>query len=132
MFDLLHYGHLKYFEKAKELGNYLIVTVTAEQYVTKRRLVFTDHQRLEMIEALKCVDHVEIIHNPTAIPAILKHKPDIYAKGMDYNNSEDKQLLAEKQAVESYGGRLVIVDPGIQYSSTKLLTGESLSSCSYK
>ena len=57
---------------------------------------------------------------------ILKYKPDIYAKGKDYEYSEDSQLAAEKQAVESYGGRLVIIDPGIQYSSTRLLSGDLL------
>ena len=130
VFDLLHYGHLAYFKASKQLGNYLIVTITAQEYVRKRKLVFSDSQRLEMISALSIVDEAHLVHDKTAIPAILKHKPDIYCKGRDYSNSDDSQLLTEKQAVEIYGGRLVIVDPGIQYSSTRLLSGESLRSCS--
>lgn len=129
VFDPLHYGHLAYFQASKQLGTELIVTITASRFVNKRRLIFTDDQRLGLVSALKCVDHAELIYDYTAIPAILKHRPDIYAKGKDYANSADPRLAAEKQAVESYGGKLVIVDPGVQYSSTKLLTGETLRSC---
>jgi bifunctional ADP-heptose synthase (sugar kinase/adenylyltransferase) len=79
-----------------------------------------------MISNLRIVDQVEIIRDKTAIPGILKYKPDIYAKGLDYKDKSDPILDLERQAVESIGGKLVIVDPGVQYSSTRLLSGELL------
>ena len=127
-FDLLHIGHIKYLEKARELGTFLIVTITADRYINKGngRPLFPESMRKHALESLKCVDYVEIINDPTAIPAIMQFKPDIYAKGMDYSDNPDPTLELERQAVESIGGKLVIVDPGIQYSSTEIMTGELL------
>ena len=127
-FDLLHIGHIKYLEKARELGTFLIVTITSDRHITKGhgRPLFSQDLRKHALESLKCVDHVEIIDDPTAIPAILKFKPDIYAKGKDYAHNPDLTLAKERQAVELIGGNLVIVDPGIQYSSTEIMTGSLL------
>ncbi|HJS81326.1 MAG TPA: adenylyltransferase/cytidyltransferase family protein [Nitrososphaera sp.] len=127
-FDLLHIGHIKYLEKARELGDFLIVTLTADRHINKGigRPLFPETLRKHAVESLKCVDYVEIINDPTAIPAIMQFKPDIYAKGKDYAHNPDPILEQERQAVELIGGKLVIVDPGIQYSSTEIMTGRLL------
>ncbi len=129
-FDLLHYGHLLYLQKAHELGDKLIVTITADRHIQKGpgRPIFNQDQRKQMLEALRIVDQVQVIDDPTALPAIHQFKPDIYAKGLDYS-VETPALKLEREAVESYGGKLVIVDPGIQYSSTSILMGELFRSC---
>jgi rfaE bifunctional protein nucleotidyltransferase chain/domain len=126
-FDLFHIGHLKYLEAAKSLGDRLIVTLTSDEFITKGpgRPLFKAEQRKQMLEALKIVDKVEIIDDSTAIPAILAYQPDIYAKGMDYLNSEDQTLELERQTVESYGGKLVILETE-RWSSTEIMTGETL------
>jgi rfaE bifunctional protein nucleotidyltransferase chain/domain len=126
-FDLLHIGHVKYLESAKTLGNRLIVTITADKYISKGpgRPLFDENLRLEMIQSLKCVDHAEIVYDATAVPAILKHKPDFYVKGPDYKQI-DARLELEKQAVESYGGRLIVITPDVVFSSTEIMTGEML------
>ncbi|MCR4308103.1 MAG: adenylyltransferase/cytidyltransferase family protein [Candidatus Berkelbacteria bacterium] len=127
-FDLLHIGHIKYLEKARELGTFLIVTITADRYITKGkgRPLFHETLRKHALESLRCVDYVEIVNDLTAIPAIKQFKPDIYAKGKDYADNPDPTLELERQAVELIGGKLVIVDPGIQYSSTEIMTGRML------
>src|SRR3990172_2057212 len=124
-FDLFHYGHLIFLNKCRELGDKLIVTITADEFINKGtgRPLFTAIQRKLILESLRIVDQVEIIDDSTAIPAILAYQPDIYCKGQDYLNSDDETLELERQTVESYGGSLVIVQTDGQWSSTEIMTG---------
>lgn len=127
-FDLLHIGHIKHLQKSIKYGSSLFVTITADAHVNKGngRPVFNEQLRAEALAALECVDIVSICPHPTAIQAIHEIKPNAYIKGADYIGKDDKNLAAEKEAVESHGGVLVFVDGGIQFSSTKILKGEML------
>lgn len=91
VFDLLHVGHIKHLKKAKELGDKLIVTITADKYVNKGpgKPVFNQELRAEALSSIECVDHVAINFNPTAIKPLSIIKPDIYCKGKDYKNHQD-------------------------------------------
>src|SRR3990167_11073056 len=62
VFDLVHPGHIRHFQAAKALGDVLVVTVTADEYVNKGpgRPVFIQGLRAESIAALGCVDYVAI------------------------------------------------------------------------
>ena len=130
VFDVLHIGHLHYLREARKLGDFLLVTITADRYVTRGigQPLFAEQHRKEMLEALRCVDQCEIIYEPSAVTAINVYRPDIYVKGIDYK-SEDKigNLEKERQLVESYGGRLVILETEVQCSSTEIMTGTMLS-----
>ena len=61
-FDLLHPGHIKYFQASKKMGDILVVTVTPDNYIDKGagRPVFSQSIRAESIAALECVDFVSI------------------------------------------------------------------------
>ena len=120
-FDILHIGHIEYLNAAKALGNKLIVTITADRHIRKGfgRPIFNQDQRKQMLEALKIVDQVQVIDDPTALPAIHQFKPDIYVKGMDYS-VETPALKLEREAVESYGGKLIIITTP-KYSSSTLI-----------
>lgn len=61
-FDIIHYGHINYLEKAKSYGDYLIVLVTSDKQCIKHNKsnYFDEKIRLRMISALKCVDEVII------------------------------------------------------------------------
>src|SRR6266850_6438904 len=87
-FDLLHIGHVRHLEAARKLGDVLVVTVTADRFVNKGpgRPVFTEALRAEMVAALHFVTYVAIAEAPDAINAIEAIRPDIYAKGNDYQN----------------------------------------------
>ena len=69
VFDLMHVGHIRHFEQAKQLGDVLIVTVTPDRFVNKgpNRPVFPEAQRAWSIAALACVDYVAINRWPMAI-----------------------------------------------------------------
>src|SRR5215813_2472964 len=82
-FDLMHIGHIRHLQAAKRMGDALVVTVTADEYVAKGagRPVFGDSLRAEALAALQCVDFVAIIGRPTAVEAIRLIRPHYYVKG---------------------------------------------------
>jgi len=125
VYDLMHPGHIKHLEAARAQGDVLIVTITPDRFVNKGpgRPVFNEHLRAESIAALACVDHVAINSWPTALETINLLKPSVYIKGSDYAAPEKDitgGILHEREAVESYGGRLHFTDE-ITFSSTELL-----------
>ncbi|HJJ42263.1 MAG TPA: PfkB family carbohydrate kinase [Methanocorpusculum sp.] len=125
VFDLLHIGHIRYFEQAKKHGDILVVTLTPDRFVNKgpNRPVFTELLRAEAIAALDIVDFVAVNEWPTAVETINLLKPDIYAKGSDYKSAEDDitgKIVDEENAVKSVGGKIVFTDD-IVFSSSKLI-----------
>jgi len=122
-FDLIHMGHVIHFEEAAALGDVLVVTLTADQYITKKRSVsFSEEYRLRHVAALEIVDYVAMVNEPSAVAAIDALHPDIYVKGSEYSNlvlDKSKNIFREKQLVESYGGRIHFTT-GETFSSTKL------------
>ena len=121
-FDNMHYGHIRHLQEAAELGFSLVVGVTADSYVNRGpgRPLFNEVVRAECIAALDCVDHVFINHEKTAIGAIEEIRPDVYAKGIEYEGNEDEDLQMERELVESYGGRVVFTDTNL-YSSSAII-----------
>lgn len=124
-FDLLHLGHMKHFEAAKQAADVLIVTVTPDRFVNKGpgRPVFTEALRMEAIAALAVVDHVALNKWPTAIETIALLKPDLYVKGQDYKDRTKDvtgMIAREEAAVEQVGGKLHFTEE-IQFSSSSLI-----------
>jgi rfaE bifunctional protein nucleotidyltransferase chain/domain len=124
-FDLLHIGHVRHLHAAREQGDVLFVTITADAFVNKGpgRPVFPEALRSEMLAALEIVGYVGIVHAADALPAIRAIRPDAYVKGQDYRNPEGDitgKIVAEREAVEEHGGRLVFTEE-ITYSSTSLI-----------
>lgn len=126
-FDLIHYGHILLFKRARELGDRLIVTLTSDEYVTKGpgRPVFNEEQRLEWVQAIRFVDEAYIIREKTGVAAIYEIMPDIYAKGRD-TLQWTNVIAEEREAVERVGGELVYIDTGTVFHSGELLSGKYL------
>jgi cytidyltransferase-like protein len=122
-FDLVHMGHLLHFEEAASLGDVLVVTLTADRYITKKRSVsFTEEYRARQVAALEIVDFVAIVNEPSAVAALESLRPDVYVKGSEYSNlllDKSANIFREKNLVESYGGRIHFTT-GETFSSTKL------------
>ena len=105
VFDLLHLGHINYFQEAKNNGDILVVSVTSDQYVNKgpNRPAFSEENRIKALAALSAVDYVVLSKNPTAIQMINELKPNIYCKGPDYKfhkNDTSGQIKKEIAAVK--------------------------------
>jgi rfaE bifunctional protein nucleotidyltransferase chain/domain len=123
-FDLMHPGHIKYFQAAKKMGDVLAVTVTPDKYIDKGpgRPVFNENLRAESIAALECVDYVAINKWPTAEETLRLLRPDIYVKGQEFQSLEDKtgKIQKECKVIQEIGAELRFTQE-IVFSSTKLL-----------
>src|ERR1017187_2450601 len=122
-FDLIHMGHLIHFEEAKALGDVLVVTITADAHITKKRSVtFNEEQRARQVAALEIVDYVAVVFEPSALSAIEALRPDVYVKGPEYANlvlDKSRSIFHEMQILKGYGGRIHFT-AGDTFSSTKL------------
>ena len=124
-FDLLHLGHVRHFQAARELGDVLVVTLTADRFVNKGpgRPVFSEAARAEMLASLEYVDWIAINYAPDAVDAINRIRPSIYVKGQDYQEPEGDvtgKIIFERRAVEAHGGRIHFTNE-VTFSSTELL-----------
>ncbi|MBT2594132.1 D-glycero-beta-D-manno-heptose 1-phosphate adenylyltransferase [Arthrobacter sp. ISL-72] len=120
-FDVLHRGHTRYLNQAKQLGDILVVALNSDESVRRLkgpgRPINTVADRAAVIAALSCVDYVTVFDTPTPIPLIEKLRPDIYAKGGDYT----PEMLAETEAVERCGGQVSILDYVADLSTTAVV-----------
>ena len=89
VFDYFHYGHLKLLERAKLLGDYLIVAVQYDEEIHKTKpdakILYSLNQRMEMISALKCVD--EVVPYKQLAEDIKHIDFDVFVKGGDQIHS---------------------------------------------
>jgi len=124
-FDLMHTGHIRHLQRARQEGDVLLVTVTGNAYVNKGpgRPVFNEQLRAENLAALACVDLVAINHAVSAVEALHQIQPSLYVKGSDYRSHGDDvtgNIFLEQEAVEAHGGRIFHTDE-IVFSSSNLL-----------
>ncbi len=121
-FDLLHLGHVSYLESARNLGDALLVGVngddSARQLKGEGRPVNSEADRAVVLAALASVDGVCIFAEKTAVKFLAAAQPDIYVKGGDYTPETLNQ--DERRAVESAGGKIVII-PFVPGKSTTAL-----------
>ena len=116
-FDVLHLGHLRYLQAARQQGDALVVAVNSDSSVRElkgeNRPLIPDVERAEMLAGLECVDYVVIFPELTPIELLADLKPNIHVKGGDYKLEQ----LIEKDIVEKNGGR-VLVGLNVQGKST--------------
>lgn len=91
-FDLLHYGHINLLKRAKELGDYLVVALSSDEFneVKGKKSYFKYEERKLMLEAIKYVD--EVIKEETweqKINDVIKHKINIFVIGDDWTGKFD-------------------------------------------
>src|SRR3954465_1883502 len=125
VFDLVHLGHIRHIQAARNEGDVVMVTITADRYVNKGpgRPIFPENMRAEMLASLASVDWVGINHTSSAEPILDTVRPDIYVKGSDYENPEDDvtgKIRSERDVVERHGGRIVFTRDGT-FSSSSLV-----------
>lgn len=125
VFDLLHIGHIRHFEQARTFGDVLVVTVTPDRYVNKgpHRPAFPEQLRAESIAALDVVDYVAVNQWPTSVETIKLLRPDVYAKGSEYQDAQNDytgKITEEEDAVRSVGGTIGFTED-ITFSSSSLI-----------
>ena len=131
VFDLLHIGHIRYFEQARRMGDVLIVILTPDQYVDKgpHRPAFTQDLRAESIASLSCVDYVAVNRWPTAEETLRLLRPDIYVKGSEFRDITSDmtgKIGREEKVIREIGARLAFTEDIVFSSSSLINTHMSL------
>lgn len=108
-FDILHVGHVRYLQKARSLGDVLMVGLNTDESVRRlkgpERPINSEKDRIEVLAALECVDYVSMFAEDTPVEIIQAVKPDIDAKGGDYKPED----MPEAEVVCACGGRVEII-----------------------
>ncbi len=121
-FDLLHPGHLRTLERARAMGDLLVVAINSDRSVRELkgvgRPILPEAERAEILAALAAVDYVTIFDEPTPQKLIARLLPDVLVKGSDWGEGE----IVGREEVEAAGGRVerLAFEPG--YSTTDILS----------
>ncbi len=121
-FDILHPGHVRYLQQARELGDRLVVLVNSDASVKRlkgeQRPINPLSHRMEMLAALACVDWVVAFDSDTPKDMICRLQPDILVKGGDY---QDITAIAGHDCVLKNGGEVKILPFVEGHSTTSII-----------
>ena len=121
VFDLLHPGHVRYLQDARQLGEALIVGLNSDRSVRANkgpeRPIMPEAERGEILLALDCVDAVAIFDEDTPDAIIKRMQPDVLVKGADWGPNN----IVGRDTVEARGGRVVRMELSRGYSTSDLI-----------
>jgi D-glycero-beta-D-manno-heptose 1-phosphate adenylyltransferase len=133
-FELLHVGHIRYLQAARQLGDALLVGLNSDTSVRQikgaPRPLVPEAERAEVLAALACVDYVVIFSEPTAGTLVAALRPDVYVKGGDYavvgkgeplSAVPGLKVAPEMHVVQTYGGEIVVLPYSSGHSTTFLI-----------
>src|SRR5438270_8552975 len=120
VFDILHVGHVRYLQQARELGDALVVAInsdaSARELKGEGRPVTNQNDRAEVLAALACVDYVSVFDELSPRSLIAELLPDVLVKGGDYSLDQ----IHGREEVEAAGGRVVSL-PFVESVSTSAI-----------
>jgi D-beta-D-heptose 7-phosphate kinase/D-beta-D-heptose 1-phosphate adenosyltransferase len=120
-FDVLHTGHLHLLQRARALGDLLVVGINSDRSIKglkgHGRPLIGEDERAELLAALSCVDYVTVFSERTPLRVITSVKPDILVKGADYSISD----VVGRNVVERRGGRVELIPLLPGFSTTGLV-----------
>jgi D-glycero-beta-D-manno-heptose 1-phosphate adenylyltransferase len=120
-FDLLHPGHTRLLEQARELGDVLIVALNSDRSVRENkgddRPIIPEAERAEVAAALAAVDYVVLFDEATPREIIACVRPDVLVKGGDWGPNE----IVGREEVEAAGGRVVSIPFECGYSTSSII-----------
>ncbi len=124
VFDVVHPGHIRHFMYAKTKADILLVSLTSDKHINKGnyRPHVPENLRAFNLAALDIVDYVIIDKESEPNKNIKKIKPEIFAKGFEYQNlKKNVKTNREYQTLKSYGGKLIFSPGDVVYSSSKII-----------
>jgi rfaE bifunctional protein nucleotidyltransferase chain/domain len=120
-FDLVHYGHISYLEKAKELGDILVIGVNTDESVRKlkgpHRPIVKEYDRARLLAAFGFVDAITLFGDETPKELIEECLPSVLVKGSDYEIAD----IVGAEAVIKGGGLVKTLDFISGYSSSSII-----------
>jgi len=121
VFDLLHPGHVRYLQTARNEGDVLIVAINSDRSVRGNkgpsRPIFPEADRAEILSSLACVDAVVVFDEPTPAGIIRAIQPDVLVKGADWA----ADAIVGRDTVEARGGKVVRVAVEEGWSTTSIV-----------
>jgi len=121
VFDLLHVGHVRYLSAARELGDRLVVGINGDRSTAAHkgpgRPVVGAADRATLVAALRGVDAVVIFEEPTVDPLLEALRPDVHAKGTDYQ----VETVPERGTMARLGGVTAIAGDDKRHASRELV-----------
>lgn len=123
-FDIVHPGHIRHLLYAKNKADVLVVSVTADEHITKAnfRPYLPDKLRAFNLAALEMVDYVIIDPQPKPLDNLRLLQPDYFAKGYEYVAGKiDPRTREEMDVLESYGGEFIFTPGDVVYSSSAII-----------
>jgi D-beta-D-heptose 7-phosphate kinase/D-beta-D-heptose 1-phosphate adenosyltransferase len=127
-FDLLHPGHVRYLQQARNLGDALIVALNSDRAVQElkgdSRPILKESERTEVVAALSCVDYVIVFDDISPLKTIATILPDILVKGGDWGTD---QIIGAKE-VTIAGGQVLSLSY-IEGISTSEIIDRIVKSC---
>ncbi len=124
-FDILHVGHVRYLQSAREHGDALVVAINSDRSVRELkgagRPIMNEQERAEMLSALRAVDYVTVFDDLSPRRLIAEVLPDILVKGGDYQLDE----IHGREEVEAAGGRVLSL-PFVEGASTSSIIEKML------
>ena len=120
-FDILHAGHIDLLQKAKELGDILVVGLNTDESIKsikgdKRPINKLDY-RIKMLSSIQCVDYIIVFDEETPLDLIEAIKPDVLVKGGDYQIDD----IVGAEIVRSNGGRVLTMPFVYNISTTEII-----------
>jgi D-glycero-beta-D-manno-heptose 1-phosphate adenylyltransferase len=120
-FDTLHVGHVRYLESARSEGDVLCVGVNADSSVCNLkgpgRPILDENARALLVAALRPVDYVVLLSEPSVEFLLEYLRPDVHAKGTDYTT----ETVPERATAAQLGIRVAIVGDPKDHSTRELL-----------
>lgn len=120
-FDIIHAGHIDYLNKAKALGDVLIVGLNTDNSVKRikgdKRPIISEDERAEIISSLKPVDYVVFFDEDTPAELINELVPDILIKGADWKTDE----IVGGERVLANGGEVKTIEFVNDQSTSKII-----------
>jgi len=120
-FDLLHVGHVRYLQGAREQGDVLVVGVNSDRSVAALkgpgRPLLGAEARCELVAALECVDYVVVFDELDAESVLRDLHPDVHCKGTDYS----EETVPEREVMKALAGVVRIVGDTKNHSTRQLL-----------
>jgi len=120
-FDILHVGHVRYLEAARAMGDALVVAINSDRSVRAikgpDRPILNVDERVALVSALRCVDHVVVFDEPDVTRVLNVLQPAVHAKGTDYTEA----TVPEREHVLSYGGEVRIAGDAKNHSTRDVI-----------
>lgn len=120
-FELLHVGHVRFLQGAREQGDVLVVGVNSDRAVRALkgpgRPLLPEAARVELLAALACVDYVVVFDDDTAERILRDLRPHVQCKGTDYT----EENVPERHVMRELGGAVRIVGDAKSHSTRDIL-----------